>query len=152
MMILMVVIVAKVSWSSPLDISVFDSPRLAKKAPEKGRGRCPSHAVAQDAIKCSVWGHSVVVLCVLYGQDNTLSLVTCNAWRWHWLPLPTMANLRTKILDFRGFDSSRILTLRGRITRPIGNFPGKIESRNLSRDNISREIGRIRTVVNYNIT
>ena len=34
------------------------------------------------------------------------------------------ANLRTKILDFRGFDSSRfILILRGGILRPIGHFP-----------------------------
>ena len=32
------------------------------------------------------------------------------------------ANLRTKILDFRGLDSSRILSLRGGISRPIGNF------------------------------
>ena len=32
------------------------------------------------------------------------------------------ANLRTKILDFRRFDSSRILILRGGILRPIGNF------------------------------
>ena len=33
------------------------------------------------------------------------------------------ANLRTKILDFRGFDSSRILSLMGGIPRPIGDFP-----------------------------
>ena len=33
------------------------------------------------------------------------------------------ANLRTKILDFRGFDSSRILILRGGIPRPIGISP-----------------------------
>ena len=33
------------------------------------------------------------------------------------------ANLRTKILDFRGFDSSRTLIARGGIPRPIGNFP-----------------------------
>ena len=33
------------------------------------------------------------------------------------------ANLRTKILDFRGFDSSKILSSRGGILRPIGNFP-----------------------------
>ena len=51
------------------------------------------------------------------------------------------ANLRTKILDFRGFDSSIILILRG------GNlmsreFPAKFESSNLGRDNLSREIGR----------
>ena len=34
-----------------------------------------------------------------------------------------MANLRTKILDFRGFDSSRILILRGGIILSIGNSP-----------------------------
>ena len=33
------------------------------------------------------------------------------------------ANLRTKIMDFRGFDASRILILRGGIPRPIGDFP-----------------------------
>ena len=37
------------------------------------------------------------------------------------LPFVT-PNLRTKILDFRGFDSSRILIVRGGIPRPIGNF------------------------------
>ena len=33
------------------------------------------------------------------------------------------ANLRTKILDFRGFDSGRILILRGGILRSTGGFP-----------------------------
>ena len=32
------------------------------------------------------------------------------------------ANLRTKILDFRGFDSTRIWILRGGLPRPTGNF------------------------------
>ena len=32
------------------------------------------------------------------------------------------ANLRAKILDFRGFDSSRILSSRGGILMSIGNF------------------------------
>ena len=32
-------------------------------------------------------------------------------------------NLPTKILDFRGFYSSRILNLRGGIPRPKGDFP-----------------------------
>ena len=32
-------------------------------------------------------------------------------------------NLRTRILDFRGFDSSRILMLRGGILMSRGNFP-----------------------------
>ena len=52
------------------------------------------------------------------------------------------ANLRTNILDFRGFDSSIIVILRGRIPRPIGDFTGKFESSNLGRDDVSREIGR----------
>ena len=34
-----------------------------------------------------------------------------------------MANLRTKILHFRGFDSSIIYMPRGGIPRPIGNLP-----------------------------
>ena len=34
-----------------------------------------------------------------------------------------MANLRTKILDFGGFDSSRILTSKGEILMFMGNFP-----------------------------
>ena len=33
------------------------------------------------------------------------------------------ANLRTKILDFGGFDSGRILSLRGGIPRPLGSLP-----------------------------
>ena len=33
------------------------------------------------------------------------------------------ANIRTNIMDFRGFDSSRILKLRGGIPRAIGDFP-----------------------------
>ena len=32
------------------------------------------------------------------------------------------ANLRTNIMDFRGFDSSIILMLRGGIPWPMGNF------------------------------
>ena len=52
------------------------------------------------------------------------------------------ANLRAKIPDFRGFDSSIILMLRGGSIMSIWNFPGKVESRNLSRDSLSREIGR----------
>ena len=52
------------------------------------------------------------------------------------------ANLRTKILDFRGFDSSRILSFKGWNSHIHGEFPGSFESTNLSRDNLSRESGR----------
>ena len=51
------------------------------------------------------------------------------------------ANLPTNIMDFRGFDSSIILILRGGIPRPIGDSSGKFDSSNLNRDNVSREIG-----------
>ena len=36
------------------------------------------------------------------------------------------ANLRAMILDFRGFDSSRILNSRGGIVRSIGHFPDSL--------------------------
>ena len=38
-------------------------------------------------------------------------------------PKPRTANLRTKTLDCRGLDSSRIWILRGGIPRSVGNFP-----------------------------
>ena len=57
------------------------------------------------------------------------------------------ANLLTKTLDFRGFDSSVMLMSRGGIPRSIGKFPEVSSQRNLGRVNlsISRETGRIRT-------
>ena len=39
------------------------------------------------------------------------------------------ANLRTKIPDFRGFDSSRVVSLRVGISRPVGNFPESLSQR-----------------------
>ena len=39
------------------------------------------------------------------------------------LPGGISNDLPTKILDFRGFDSSRILIVRGGILMSIGNFP-----------------------------
>ena len=38
------------------------------------------------------------------------------------LRLRATANLRTNIMDFRGFDSSMILIIRAGIPRPMGNF------------------------------
>ena len=46
---------------------------------------------------------------------------------------PNTANLRTKILDFRGFDASRILILRDGTLMSM-EFPGKFESTNLTKD------------------
>ena len=46
-------------------------------------------------------------------------------------------------MDFGGFDSSIILTLRGGIPRPIGDFPESLSQAMLVGCNASREIGRI---------
>ena len=54
--------------------------------------------------------------------------------------------LPTNIVDVRGFDSSTISILRGGNSQARGGFPGKFESSNLSRRNVSREIGRSHTV------
>ena len=57
--------------------------------------------------------------------------------------METTANLRTKILDVGGFDSSRILALRGGILRCIRDFPEIVCQRILGGIiNISSEIGR----------
>ena len=53
-------------------------------------------------------------------------------------PGTSYGNLRAKILDFRCFDSSRVSIVRGGILTP------KFESTSLSRDILSREIGRTR--------
>ena len=42
--------------------------------------------------------------------------------------LEITANLRTKILDFRGFDSGRTLISRGGMLMSMGDFPGSFES------------------------
>ena len=56
---------------------------------------------------------------------------------------PLTANLRTKILDFRGFDSKQNLNLKGWKAHVHRGFPGNVESANLSKDNLCRGIGRI---------
>ena len=48
------------------------------------------------------------------------------------IPLRTATNLCTKILDFRRFDSSRILILRGGILMPVRNFPELLSQRILA--------------------
>ena len=67
------------------------------------------------------------IICVIYEHDRLRETDTHPTG----LPLPPnvnvspcpTANLRTKIMDFRGFDPSRILMLRGGIPRTTGNFP-----------------------------
>ena len=49
-----------------------------------------------------------------------------------WRQSPVTANLRTNIMDLRGFDSSRILILRGGILMSIGDFPESLSRANLA--------------------
>ena len=51
------------------------------------------------------------------------SLLRISASRDGMPSAPSAANLPAKILDFRGFDSSRVLILRGGILMSIGDFP-----------------------------
>ena len=57
------------------------------------------------------------------------------------------ANLRTKILDFGGFGSMRNLDFQGWSFHVHREFPGNVESTNLSRDNLSRAIVRSQHVL-----
>ena len=53
------------------------------------------------------------------------------------------ADLRTENLTFGGFDSSRILMLRGGIPRPTGNFPKSLSQQiNITLEILSMETGR----------
>ena len=51
-------------------------------------------------------------------------------------------NLRTKILVFRGFEPQHNLDCKGWSSHVHREFPGNVESTNLSRDDLSGEIGR----------
>ena len=52
------------------------------------------------------------------------------------------ANLRAKIPDFGGFDWGRILIFKGWNYHVHRESPGKLEPSNLSREILSREMGR----------
>ena len=51
------------------------------------------------------------------------------------------ANLPTRILDFKGFDSSRILILRGGILMSVGNFPESLSQGILAGVILVRRLG-----------
>ena len=59
------------------------------------------------------------------------------------------ADLRAKIPDFGGSDSSRILILVDGSLHVRREFPGKFESTNLGRDNLGREVGHKSWLNNY---
>ena len=61
-----------------------------------------------------------------------------------------VANLRTNIMDSRGLDSMTHLNSKGWNSHVHRGFPGKFEASNLSRDNVSREIGRNALIANCN--
>ena len=93
---------------------------------------------------CSCIGICICICCAMLchhikGAHVVITQGTCA------IPCHT-ANLRTKILDFRGFDSSIILILRAGILMSIAgsflviNLSSQVI--NLSREILSREMGR----------
>ena len=64
-----------------------------------------------------------------------------NSLRGHFCACLSTANLRTKIMDFRGFDPSMILIFRGGIRRPIGNFLEILSQRLLVGINLVGRLG-----------
>ena len=70
------------------------------------------------------------------------------AWAALWAPrvrkrqAPSTANPPTNIVDFRGFDSSIILILKGWDSQAHRGSLGKFDSSNVSGDNVSMGIGR----------
>ena len=69
-------------------------------------------------------------------NDNNINHRS-SVWRWaaggHGR-VSTIANLRTNIVDFRGFDSSTILMFKGWNSQAHRGVPGKFESSNVSRE------------------
>ena len=82
-----------------------------------------------SAIQCQIAQYDAL-------HDNTmkhkLSTSTHHKPRHLWSTRTHAANLRTKIPDFRGFDSSILLMLRVGIPRPIGNFLGSLSQQTLA--------------------
>ena len=93
---------------------------------------------------CLAWGDLFVNTCLRKCRKGWAFWDTVAHLWWHnrkCLNLIT-ANLCTKILDFRRFDSSIILNFEGWNSQDRRAFPGKVKSRNLSREYLGREIGR----------
>ena len=115
---------------------------LKPKPPEKfAPPNIPSCVAVRFLLDCS-WmclacsGNSLVAVCADIFFPGLMRR-SCGSTK-----VPPTANLRTYIMDFRGFDASIILIVRGWNSQAHRKFPGKFESNNLSRDNVSREIGR----------
>ena len=69
------------------------------------------------------------ITCTRRGARCVYSSMTSFGASKHGLPafaFEVTANLCTNIMDFRGFDSSIILMLRGGISRRIGKLPGSL--------------------------
>ena len=91
----------------------------------------------RKTVKLPSWSYIFPSTCFVLGGCYRGERIAASSWHWGG---PTSggapawkikvaacqnrvaANLRTKTLDFRGFDSSRILVLRGRILMSIGNL------------------------------
>ena len=69
------------------------------------------------------YNNHIIIIIIIFVLSLILILLLSIILLLSPLPVGISANLRSNIMDFGGFDSSRILILRGGIPRPIGNFP-----------------------------
>ena len=133
------------------------SPPLTKSYPELHRlaflclpwsqtKKSPYRKSSLHSCKQTKWNscRHLYQVCIAFGNVNN---ETQKPWSNAVLSLYT-PNLPTKIVDFRGFDSSIILIYRGGILMSMGDFPDDLSQAMLVGCNVSREIGRIHIMIN----
>ena len=91
-----------------------------QRGPADGQSR--EAGGAESPLVCLCFVYCNVCLCCMLCYLCILVVCSCSLLVGRGRPFWSTANLRTKILDLRGFDSSVILTLRGGILRPTGQF------------------------------
>ena len=89
-----------------------------------GQRRQQQLGATKDAVRYSA-GDSTGRELARHGSGHSSGFQACTEEK------TTTANLRSKILDFRGFDSIRILILRVGILMSIGDFPEMLSQQTL---------------------
>ena len=84
---------------------------------------------------------TIIYACIKLHYDIFHDITSCYNMLCY-VMLSYTPNLPTNIVDFRGFDSSTILVLRGGTLMSVGNSPESLSQAMLGGCNVSREIGR----------
>ena len=89
----------------------------------------------------------MITIIIISSNVKRVLLPTSSIIGYYRKPRVDTTNPPTKSLDFRGFDSSKLLILKGgnsHVHQFYRESPGKFDSRTLSRETLSRWTGRIR--------